>query len=550
MDWQKYFENYILDRGYDYYCDEAVDGLKIEKDTLTATVSGTNDYYVEIIFDGDKISGMDCTCPYADSGNRCKHMAAVLFKWESSVTDDEETSTKSDSLDSATGLVSAADDETVRKFLIQILENDEKLLVRFKNLSVPEISKEDMMKYKDQIDRVVTKYQDRHHFIDYRTASNFINALQEFLYEDVQMMLDDQCYLEAFELTCYIFTTVGNVDMDDSSGGTGMLAEHCYEIWQEILKVSTENTKRTIYEWFSSHLDGSIIDYMEDYIERILMEEFTEKEYLVEKLLLTDKKVKEAEKKKNPWSRDHHTGRWVMNHIAIMELCGNSWEDVEGYCKNHWQPSAVREYYIDQCLKQENYDRAISVIKESIQLDSEYKGLIHGYSVKLKELYKMRGMQEQYLEQLWQLVLKDDAGNLEIFREIKAHYQETEWKEKREQLFAALPPHSNVDRLYKEERLYDRLLEYVLRSSGLSALREYSSDLEVAYPHEVLQKYRDEVERMASRTSNRSCYKELVEILQSMQKIAGGKEIVAEIASHWRMAYSNRRAMMEELSRL
>ena len=92
-------------------------------------------------------------------------VAAFHRKRRCSVTNDEETLTKSDSMDSATGLVSAADDETARKYLIQILENDEKLLVRFKNLSVPEISIEDMMKYKDQIDRVLMKYQDRHHFI-------------------------------------------------------------------------------------------------------------------------------------------------------------------------------------------------------------------------------------------------------------------------------------------------------------------------------------------------------------------------------------------------
>ena len=550
MDWQSYFRGQILDRGYDYYCDGAVDDLKRKKDTLTATVSGTDDYHVEITIAGGIISSMYCSCPYAEDGNNCKHMAATLFEWEDSSSDNEETPGDKESIDTAAGLVSAADDETVRKFLIQILENDDKLLIRFKSISVKDISKADMQKYKNQVDRVVATYQDRHNYIDYSTAYEFIRAVEEFLYDDVQIMLDDRCYLEAFELTCYVFTTVGNVDMDDSGGGTGMLAEHCYKIWQNILEESDENTKKAIFEWFINHLDGSVIDYMEDYIERITMEEFTDKEYLIVKLEFTDKKVKEAEKRDDSWSRNRHAGHWAMNHITIMESCGHVWDDVEQYCMEHWSPSAVRKYYIDQCLKQERYDRAIEVLKESMQLDSEHRVLMAGYSEKLKELYKLRGMHEQYLEMLWQMALKDNAGDLETFRELKGQYSDAEWKEKRERLFTELPPRSNIDRLYKEEKLYDRLLEYVLSSSGLYALNEYRSDLEYVYPHEILKKYRDEVESMARHASNRSRYKELVAILRTMQKIAGGKEIVDEIVSRWKTAYRNRSAMMEELRRL
>ena len=550
MNWQSFFREQILDRGYDYYCASAVNDLKREKDTLTAKVNGTDDYNVEITFHGDVISGMHCSCPYAEDGNYCKHMAATLFEWDSAYAGKNDNQKEEEGMDSATGLVSAADNETVREFLIQILENDKKLLLRFKNFSVKDISQEDMQSYKEQIDRVVRGYQGRNHFIDYQTAHDFIRAVEEFLYDDVQIMLGDQCYLEAFELTCYIFTTVGNVDIDDSDGGTGMLAEHCYEIWQKILEAANESTKRTIFEWFTNHLDGSVIDYMEDYIERIIMEEFDEKEYLVAKLEFTDKKVEEAEKKADSWSVNYKTGHWVMNHIAVMESCGYGWDDVEKYCMEHWKPFAVRGYYIDQCLKHKDYDRAIAVLKESIQIDAGDRGRIADYSVKLKELYQLCGMQEKYLEQLWQLVTKDDAGSLETFRELKGNYSEIEWTEKREQLFAALPSYAKVDRLYKEEKLYDRLLEYVLRSSGLLALREYRSDLENAYPLEVLEKYRNEVEIMARHVSNRSTYKELVTILRSMKKITGGDKIVDEIALHWKMAYSNRRAMMEELRAL
>lgn len=49
MNWQGLFQEHILDRGYDYYCEGAVEGLEQEGDVLTASVSGTTDYEVQIM---------------------------------------------------------------------------------------------------------------------------------------------------------------------------------------------------------------------------------------------------------------------------------------------------------------------------------------------------------------------------------------------------------------------------------------------------------------------------------------------------------------------
>ena len=69
MEWQRFFREHILERGYDYFCDGAVRDLKKAGDTLTATVEGTFDYFVKISFNGELIIDMNCSCPYADDGN-------------------------------------------------------------------------------------------------------------------------------------------------------------------------------------------------------------------------------------------------------------------------------------------------------------------------------------------------------------------------------------------------------------------------------------------------------------------------------------------------
>ena len=80
MSWQRYFRSVILDRGFDYYSNNAVKNFRNNRGTLTAIVCGTHDYKVEITFDGELVEDMRCSCPHAQEGNYCKHMAAVLFK--------------------------------------------------------------------------------------------------------------------------------------------------------------------------------------------------------------------------------------------------------------------------------------------------------------------------------------------------------------------------------------------------------------------------------------------------------------------------------------
>lgn len=516
MNWQRLFTDYILDRGYDYYCDNAVSDLKRKNNVITATVSGTEDYDVEITFHGEKITDMYCSCPYADDGKNCKHMAAVLFELEDEKCD----------------------------------EDYDKQKIRFKNLVRPGVYGGDMKYYKKQIDKIVRKNQGIDGFIDYYEASNFVCDLEEFLDEDVRMILDGKNFKEAFELTNYIFITAGNVDIDDSDGGISYIADKCCGIWEKILENCDISVKKTMYSWFTSHLDGSIIDYMEEYIERILVESFKEKEFIAEKLAFTDRKVKEAEKISDSWSKEYNAGNWALRHLTLMEDDKKTWSELEAYCKEHWNPSSVRNYYIDKCMKQKNYNRAIEVLIESRKIDKNYPGLIKDHSYKLKEIYQLSGKKKEYIEQLWLLILNDDAGNLDIYKELKEQYPEKEWVTQREKIFRELPAYAHAEALYKEDKLYSRLLEYVKQSPGLYALKEYENVLKKDYSHEILEKYAEEVEKMASRTSDRKHYQELVFILRKMSRLSGGKQKVNEIASRWRIAYCNRRAMMDELSKL
>ena len=80
--WKRRFKDYILERGRDYYEAGLVGEVCRSNYGYEAEVEGSELYHVEIDVSNDVIQDMYCSCPYAEGGNNCKHMAAVLYKFE------------------------------------------------------------------------------------------------------------------------------------------------------------------------------------------------------------------------------------------------------------------------------------------------------------------------------------------------------------------------------------------------------------------------------------------------------------------------------------
>lgn len=80
--WQTLFKPHILDRGEAYWQQGHVAELHRTPDGIQAVVAGSEDYEVEIELEDGMVCDMYCSCPYAEDGSACKHMAAVLFAAE------------------------------------------------------------------------------------------------------------------------------------------------------------------------------------------------------------------------------------------------------------------------------------------------------------------------------------------------------------------------------------------------------------------------------------------------------------------------------------
>lgn len=80
MNWKNYFTTNILERGLNYYNRGAVSNVQEIVGKYYAQVIGAVPYDVMLWVKPNKQLGMSCTCPYAQDGYRCKHMAALCYE--------------------------------------------------------------------------------------------------------------------------------------------------------------------------------------------------------------------------------------------------------------------------------------------------------------------------------------------------------------------------------------------------------------------------------------------------------------------------------------
>lgn len=103
--------------------------------------------------------------------------------------------------------------------------------------------------------------------------------------------------------------------------------------------------------------------------------------------------------------------------------------------------------------------------------------------------------------------------------------------------------------ILETEQLYEQLLDVLLRSDDKYLLHQYTDLLSEKYPEQLLQIYREIVEKQAESTGGRKHYYQIVEELRIMKSIIGGDKVVDEITKKWKIQYRNRSAMMDELNR-
>lgn len=553
--WRDLFQDHILARGEMYFYDGAVQELHKTEHGYQAIVEGTEDYEVEIEIEEGEVCEMYCSCPYAEDGSHCKHMAAVLYEIEEQ--DESGPQTEEACLEQQEKeleeLIEKLPERELRAFVKKLAGQDGGIRSMLLTRYAVEIDEKQMNRLKQGVDRLVWEYSDGNGFIDYRNAWDFTYAMECYLGDKVDVLIERSCWRQAFELTNYVFQTIGNIDIDDSDGGICQVANACYERWEVILKNCPEDVRSEMFAWFTSHLSCDyVMDYLEEYIEDFLMREFRDREMLEKKLKCLDEIIE----KQGPstdggstWSEPYGYADNLVRRLEVIEQLGYSEEEIHEYRRNYWRFSAVRKLEIQENLDRGNLDEAIRILQESKEMDREYSGLVASYSEQLISIYEKQSDKKAYKEELVYYVLKCPQRELTYIRKLKKVCTDKEWEQYREQILQGPRNFAIRYSLMEAEGMYERMLECLKKEGYVLNLDRYEKVLKERFPEQVRDLYISYLHREAETASDRNRYRELIEYLKKISGYPGGKEKALEIAENWRAKYYRRRAMMDEMGK-
>ena len=552
-DWKDLFQEHILDRGESYYFDGAVLELHKTEHGYHGVVEGTEDYEVDIEMEGGRICEMYCSCPYAEGGNNCKHMAAVLFEIEEQSEEDilTEETCQDDQEQEVEEIIERIPEEELRSFVKEIAAQNSEIQNILMTRYAVKIDEKQMDLLKQGVNQHVWEYGDRSGYIDYRNAWDFCWALENYLEDKVDTLIDRKCYRQAFELTNYVFRTIGNIDIDDSDGGTSQVANACYDKWKEILENCSEEEKNEMFSWFMSHLSCNyVIDYLEDYMEDFLTHEFQNREMLEKMLKDLDERIEMQALSTDcgsTWSVRHGYENNIIKRLELMERLDFPEEEIREYRRRHWRFSAVRELEIQENLDNGNLDEAIRILQESKTLDKEYPGLVARYSEQLISIYETQLDKEGYKKELLYYVFECPQNNLVHIYKLKEVCTDKEWEDYREQILKNPKNYNILYPFMEKEGMYESMLECIRKETFIYNLDKYEKVLKEKFPDQVRDIYISYLRHEAERAGNRKRYRELMKYLKKIRRYPGGKEKASEIAENWRGMYYRRTAMMDEM---
>lgn len=565
MNWMNLFEPHILDRGMEYCEDGCVSDLQIIGNAVKAEVEGSEHYQVYIELDGEEIMDMSCNCPYAAKGYNCKHMAAVLCEYEAYLAHEDENKEEADNDSMNIAMTSTVNTkrQEIEKLLEKIPEKDAKeLLVDFL-LRNEGLKNELQLKYdfqmnimqmtnlKREIKNIIYRYGGGR-FIDWQYAYDFCSELRNFLDEKIPLMIEKQFYLQAFELTNIVFREVGNTDMDDSDGGSVMVAEKCYDYWRKITEKCTENDRTIIKKWFQDHKNSDfVIDYMEEYVDEFFEEYFISEDEIRERMNALDEIIASHRKQNEAgtiYSIRYGYRDAVLQRLEYMRRLHMTEEDILKYRRKNRHFFCVRELEISEALESGNKELAVRILEESKQMDTEYPERIKKYSLQLISLYKESGKEDEYKEELIFQLLHCYQSDLSCFNELKRCISsESEWDRLTNLIINASKNIYFTCDVLNQEKRYEQLMQIIERENSVILLDEYAKQLRKSHSERMIRIYVNYIISEMNCANCRNRYRQLVQYLKKIAKCENGKAEAESIAGKWRMEYKRRTALMDEL---
>lgn len=554
--------------GKEYFESDCVFGLSEYGGKVAAKVNGTHDYQVKLWAEDDDELGYDCSCPFAEEGNFCKHCVAVGLAWL--VGKDSKKSSQSEksatNLDDVKNYLRTRDKAQLVELLMQEALENEDLRGRLTLAAARSNPRGvDVEAFRKELKRVIyiNDYVDYYGAYSYaRNAEKVIDSVAELSEKNPETVIDLCEY--ALRLAEKAMNSI-----DDSNGEMGGILDKLQELHLEACeraKPDAEKLARRLFEWEISSDWEVFYDAAETYAD-----------VLGKKGLRLYRKLAQEEWDKLPAlkpgdEKSYGGKRWRVT--SMMESLARTDDDIE----------ALVEIKTRDLSSQYNYLQIAEIYRE----DKQYNKALEWAERALKDFskdkpdwrlgeflaneYHRRGRHDEAMKIIWaQFEAAADLGRYGNLKEHAEKVSKDAWKEWREKALAHIRREIAERKKQKTDRwLFHRpadnslLVQIFLRENlAEDAWNEANAGgcdehlwLELAklrekeYPTDAVKIYQDRIAPKIEETSNHAYDQAFVwikKVQELMNRLERGEEF-SDYLAQLRVNYKIKRNFIKLLN--
>lgn len=539
--WKNMFQPLIWQRGVEYYHDGRVLNLQSGVDRVIAEVEGSEIYTVSVMFNSEKNTIMDysCDCPYGEDGTPCKHFAAVLYAIQDN--DFPQTAKENDE-HTVEELVNMLSEQQMRDLLIRFAKNNSFITETLQLTVTKSVPRSQQDQWELDLQELTDSASDRSGFIDYDEAYDYCCSLVDYMDDRLPDLLDAGQITEAFHLSWLVFQTGMEQEMDDSDGGTGVIAAYCNAAWSNILEQSDLENQKLILNWFISHF--SDFELGEMFLNEYIYDAPWQQEIASEVLIFMDKQIQKCMES----STEHYRlNGLVAKRVQLMERIGESETEKEAYMLKYHHLPEIREIQISQAMREKDWNTALALLEESKEMDKDYLGLVNRYCTQIIEIYEKTNNKAALKKELLYYLHNHRQDNLVYVLKLKALLTTDEWIAERNLLLESKTMCYQVYPLLEHEKMYAQIMQRIENDNDLYALERFENVLKKDYALRCKNVLITHLGTAMDNASNRKAYWSVIQTLKKLRKYPDGKTDAQNIADNWKAKYPRRTSMLDEL---
>ena len=544
-DWKNLFSSTILQRGKNYFKEGAVDDLLCNGGEVTATVWGTEEYNVEIWMNGSEVVEMSCSCPYAEDGTPCKHMAAVLFAW-TSLPNGINTASKIEPQMPLEEAIRCLSVDTLQKLLLKQAQDNRTLEETIRMYATGTVNESQKKAWNRELKALQRKYEGvAEGYGDFDEYFEYFAELVEILHTRMETLIELNMLRDAVNLlrTVYSFALDCSNPYEMNDGCDVVLC--CREYFEHIVNIADPAYTSELYERCLHECGGQISDQNDFLWQDTLLNAFNDTDYIQRNLIL----VEEALGKASHGELECDVVYLVQTKVRFMRALGMNESEVVAFRRQYHHYGPIRQSEIQDALVQGDVNEAVRLLCEYKQTTEQRSYTRQQIMEKLISLYEQLQDQTAYQQELQEYIFGVPQRDLVYVKKLKTALTENEWQEILPRILQAETLEYLRHELMAQEGMYRVLLNELEGEIDLQGLQKYEELLKPHFPEEIRDVFFAYLRRAMDSACHRSVYEQLVARLKRMKTYPGGKEMADQLAAEWRWVYKRRSALMDEMRR-